>query len=137
MSSPSAVVSSPPEIRYFALSYVWVGVEQMQLTIENCLDLSRPGSLHQCWNQIPVAIQDAIHCVAGLQERYLWVDSLCIVQNDPTMKHNQISHMWSIYNGAVACLVAVVGVDANSGLAGIGHRQEHQNRKSFSMKMSI
>jgi hypothetical protein len=113
------VVSAPPDIRYFALSYVWGGVEQMQLTIENYLELSRSGSLQQCWNKIPATIQDAVHCVVALQERYLWIDSLCIMQNDSVMKHNQISRMGSIYNGAVACLVAMAGVDANSELAGV------------------
>ncbi|KAE9365726.1 HET-domain-containing protein [Stipitochalara longipes BDJ] len=113
------IVSTTSEIRYFALSYVWGGVEQLQLTVENCLELSRPGSLQQCWNKIPTTIQDAIHCAAALQEKYLWVDSLCIVQNDSTIKHNEISRMGSIYDGAVACLAAVAGVDANSGLAGV------------------
>jgi len=113
------VVSAPPKIRYFALSYMWGGIEQMQLTVENCLELSRSGSLQQCWNKIPATIQDAIHCAAAQQERYLWVDNLCIVQNDSAMKHDQISRMGSIYNGAVACLVAVAGRHANSGLAGV------------------
>jgi Heterokaryon incompatibility protein (HET) len=113
------VVNAPPQTRYFAVSYVWGGVEQMQLTVENCNELSRPGSLQQYWNKIPATIQDAIRFIGALHERYLWVDRLCIVQNDSVMKHNQISHMGSIYNGAVACLVAGVGVDANSGLPGV------------------
>lgn len=103
----------------------------MQLTIESCPDLSRSGSLQQCWNKIPATIQDAIHCAAALQERYLWVDSLCIVQNDSAMKHMQISHMGSIYNGAVACLVAVVGVDANSGLAGVRAQTRTPERRKL------
>ena len=125
------VVSAPPETRYFAVSYVWGGAEQMQLTVENCLDLSRCGSLRQCWNKIPATIQDAIHCAGALQERYLWVDSLCIVQNDTAMKHNQISQMGSIYNGAVACLVAVEGVNANSGLAGVRTQTRTPERRKL------
>jgi len=82
---------------------------------------------------IPTVIQDAIHFVAALNERYLWVDSLCIVQNDMDMKHHQILQMGAIYNGAVASLVGVVGINANSGLAGVrpGTRIPEQKRIQY------
>jgi hypothetical protein len=113
------IVDAPPKVRYFALSYMWGGVAQMLLTTENGADLSSPGSLQKPWGMIPAVIQDAIHFVAALQERYLWVDSLCIVQDDVKVKHHQILQMGAIYNGAVASLVGAVGINANSGLAGV------------------
>jgi hypothetical protein len=113
------IVTAPAQARYFSLSYVWGGVQQMQLTIENCQELSVPGALQQYWSTIPATIQDAVQFVIALKERYLWVDSLCIVQNDTVIKHNQILQMGSIYNGAVACLIGAVGADAGCGLAGV------------------
>lgn len=113
------IVHIPADVRYFALSYMWGGVEQMLLTMENVAELSQPKSLQCYWSKIPSVIQDAIHFVAALGERYLWVDSLCIVQNDAKMKHHQIAQMGAIYNGAIASLVGAAGTDANYGLAGV------------------
>jgi hypothetical protein len=113
------IVSAPTNARYFALSYMWGGVQQLLLTTENRAELSAPRSIQQYQRNIPAVIQDAIHFVATLDERYLWLDSLCIVQNDASIKHTQILQMGSIYNGAVACLVGAVGSDATSGLAGV------------------
>jgi hypothetical protein len=53
-----------------------------------------------------------------LGERYLWVDSLCIMQ-DTADKHDQIQQMDRIYQEAVLCIVAAAGRDANAGLPGI------------------
>lgn len=113
------IVKAPPKARYFALSYMWGGVSQMLLTTENCAEMSLPGSLQLNSGTIPAVIQDAITFVIAVGERYLWVDSLCIVQNSIDIKHSQILQMGTIYNGAVACLVGAVGTDANSGLAGV------------------
>lgn len=55
---------------------------------------------------------------ALLGERYLWVDSLCIMQDTPD-KHTQIQQMDLIYQGAVFCIVAAAGRDANAGLPGV------------------
>jgi len=60
--------------------------------------LLRPNSLspNNPSHQISQTIQDAMHVVALLRERYLWVDSLCIVQDDDQTKHDQINGMASI-----------------------------------------
>jgi hypothetical protein len=115
----NALSARTPNERYIALSYMWGGVHQLLMTTENGAELSLPSSLQRYWSNIPAVIQDAIHFVAALGERYLWVDSLCIVQNDVKIKHHQILQMGSIYNGALACLVGAVGGDAASGVVGV------------------
>ena len=91
----------------------------MLLTTENVAELSLPGANEQRWSNIPPVIQNTILFLAALHDRYLWVDSLCILQNDDNMKHRQILQMGAIYRGAVASLVGVVGANAHSRLAGV------------------
>ena len=65
-----------------ALSYVWGNVlpfETQSHTL-NAL-LAENNSLILAWGQIPRVIQDAIVLTSALDETYLWVDSICIVQN--------------------------------------------------------
>ncbi|KAF2260344.1 hypothetical protein CC78DRAFT_473146, partial [Lojkania enalia] len=113
------VIDAPKNARYFALSYVWGGVTQFHLSSENAVYLSQPRSLLEHIDGIPVAIRDAMSFVRGCNERYVWVDSLCIVQDDKMKKYAQIEQMGAIYNGAIATLVAGTGEDANAPLAGV------------------
>jgi hypothetical protein len=54
-----------------------------------------------------------------LGERYLWVDSLCIVQDDEESTQQCLDDMAAIYANAVLTIKAVEGNDANHGLHGI------------------
>ena len=55
---------------------------------------------------IPIVVRDAIQFVAAMGERYLWVDCLCIVQDNTENKHKNISQMDRIYASAVFTIVA-------------------------------
>jgi Heterokaryon incompatibility protein (HET) len=57
--------------------------------------------------------------IQKLGKRYLWVDALCITQDDAESKNQDIRHMDRIYGQAYSTIVALTGVDANSGLSGI------------------
>ncbi|KAL2051854.1 hypothetical protein ABVK25_007769 [Lepraria finkii] len=57
-------------------------------------------------HELPYTIRDAIQCVSDLGETYLWVDSLCIIQDDEDKKRHQISQMDRIYAFAFLTLVS-------------------------------
>ena len=105
--------------RYFALSYVWGGIERLKATRDNITELEKKGSLHMRSASIPRSVLDAMAFVARLNQRYLWVDSLCIIQDDRAEKHDQISLMHEIYTAAYATIVQHSGCDANAGLPGV------------------
>ena len=113
------LVESLPTSRYIALSYVWGGVSGLQTT--KCLlpAFQEEGGLLSYNDQIPSTIKDAIKLVTSLGERFLWVDSLCIVQDDPLHKYTQISQMNIIYGLAFLTIVAVAGETANARLPGV------------------
>lgn len=55
--------------------------------------------------KLPAAVQDAIVLVQKFGERYLWVDCLCIVQDDEKTRA-QVDHMGYIYSGAYLTVIA-------------------------------
>jgi hypothetical protein len=112
------VVDVQPNCRYFALSYVWGGVIQMQLTSLTYEFMTSDGALFDDQLRLATSIEDAILLCQKLNERYLWVDALCIVQDDLKDKEQQISHMDNIYRQAVVTIVDAGGVDANAQLPG-------------------
>lgn len=106
--------------RYVALSYVWGQTEMLKTTTETLSALKVPGALSgNTGLKIAPVIRHAIALVPQLGERYLWVDSLCITQDDIESLTRHIRHMASIYEAAVFTIVAADGKDANHGIRGI------------------
>lgn len=106
--------------RYVALSYVWGQTEMLKTTTETVEALQESGALgsNTCLD-IPAVIRHAIALLPQLGERYLWVDSLCITQDDTESLNRHIRHMASIYEAALFTIVAADGMDANHGILGL------------------
>lgn len=113
------LVTATTAFRYFALSYVWGSVSQLQTQRSNFDSLTAHHALQRHKHAIPKVIKDAMQAVSLLGETHLWVDSLCIIQDDATAKHHQIANMARIYSSAVLTIVAVAARDANSSLPGV------------------
>ncbi len=108
--------------RYLALSYVWpetrasphssVDAVPRSLLLDNAnlTDFQMPGFLggKHIARQIPMVIRHAEELCRALGERYLWVDRICIVQNDVgdggTL--SQVAKMDKIYAGAYLTIIA-------------------------------
>jgi hypothetical protein len=129
------VVEAPVECRYIVLSYCWGKPSEtnrhLGLTEETISWLFAEGSLSEMENNVPRTIRDAIDLVAALGERYLWVDALCIKQDDTSDKAKQIPLMGSIYSSAVCTIVAGSGYDAWAGLNGVGKKPIPRCPKPF------
>ncbi|KAH8704474.1 heterokaryon incompatibility protein-domain-containing protein [Phaeosphaeriaceae sp. PMI808] len=107
------------DIRFAALSYVW-GPKKSQrvlLRTENKDQLATEGALGRIL--IQQTVQDAISLTKSLDLQYLWVDALCIIQNDSEDQRSQISNMHWIYSNAFFTIAAASGNDSNAGLPGI------------------
>lgn len=73
--------------RYGALSYSWGMASQPVMTSKRNLSAFRDRPPH---DRLPQTIKDAIMIAWKLGIRYLWVDSLCIVQDSSLDKEIQI-----------------------------------------------
>jgi len=98
-----------------------------------------PGALNSYMNSIPQVILDAMELVYSIGEKYLWVDSLCIVQDDADSKHDQISHMAIIYSSALMTIVAASARDASSNLPGLrpGTRWPREKQEIYELNRPL
>ncbi|KAH8687338.1 heterokaryon incompatibility [Tricladium varicosporioides] len=95
--------------RYACLSYVWGGVSCLKTKRHILEGLMLEGSLDIYRDEIPRTIRDAMSLTEQLGIRYIWIDALCIVQDDEVSKHDQIQAMVGIYTNAYVTLIAANG----------------------------
>lgn len=113
------VVDAPVNCKYVALSYVWGSAKPFQATKSNISSLAKRGSLKEISKEIPATIKDAMQTTSRLGERYLWVDSICIVQDDIFAKQALIANMELVFGHALLTIIAACGNNANAGLSGV------------------
>jgi Heterokaryon incompatibility protein (HET) len=101
---------------FVALSYVWGKDKLYVTTIENIMLHRTHGGLERFLPSLPQVIRDAIDLVSKLGMRYLWVDSLCIVQNSTRSWNLNARVMDLIYGNAELTICAADGEDARTGL---------------------
>ncbi|KAK9414556.1 putative Protein kinase domain-containing protein [Seiridium unicorne] len=91
--------------RYVALSHRWgeVGEELVQSTTTNTI-----GKFKERINfkQLPKTYQDAVIITRSLHIRYLWIDSLCIIQDDGNDWTLEAQRMGDYYSSAYVTIAA-------------------------------
>ncbi|KEZ40215.1 hypothetical protein SAPIO_CDS9273 [Scedosporium apiospermum] len=105
---------------YVALSYVWGRkphddppyVTKRANIVTHILH----GGLETAWEKLPRTIQDSILLVSRLGYRYLWIDSLCIVQDSDSSWQLNAQAMHLVYGHALFTICAADGRDCSSGL---------------------
>ncbi|KAI0453049.1 HET-domain-containing protein [Xylaria acuta] len=113
------LVPCSPSTAYVALSYVWGGTPTFMALRDNIKRLQNPSSLAEgSTKTIPKTVRDAMFFVQRLGERYLWVDMLCIVQDD-AQKLAEVANMGAIYAQASITIIASDGNNAGDGLRGL------------------
>lgn len=114
------ITPAPPNCKYFALSYVWGGIEQLRLTKENLHVLTQEQPFPSNFRGASKTVMDAMGFCRLIGQRYLWIDTLCIIQNDAVDQRAQIQSMDLVYSCAHATIVAAAGTSAKKGLIGVG-----------------
>jgi hypothetical protein len=127
--------------KYITLSYVWgQTLGKVKLKKSNVNELKQKKSLInlQVDSCIPKTILDAINLTRAMNIPYLWVDRLCIIQDEPTHMTLQLSQMASIYTNSYFTIVAADGPNADFGLPGSGpHPPRRCLDLSFEFKKAL
>ncbi|KAK8208130.1 heterokaryon incompatibility protein-domain-containing protein, partial [Phyllosticta capitalensis] len=92
--------------RYVALSYCWgpnPGDNSMTMTDNVHLRL-QPRSLPR--KDLPGAIRDALTVTERLGVEYIWVDALCIIQDDAKDKDRELGNMSQYYRSSFLTIAA-------------------------------
>ncbi|TVY75726.1 hypothetical protein LSUE1_G007157 [Lachnellula suecica] len=96
---------------YVTLSYCWGAPPHVFTTTRATLD--DPSLLD--WNKAPATLKDAIAATRDLGIRYLWVDAVCIAQDDEHDKSQEIKMMGSIYKNATITIAATCSPSSKEG----------------------
>jgi hypothetical protein len=68
------------------------------------------------WHSLPLTFRDVITFIRTLGYEYIWIDSLCIVQDDDNDWRREAKCMGAYYGGAALTIASTGGNDCNSGL---------------------
>lgn len=96
---------------YACLSHPWGGSETGRTT-----RASYPAMLKGiAWDTIPRTFQDTIQFLLSLGIKNVWIDSYCIIQDDPLDWQEQAAQMASIYQNSYITLAATSSLNNESG----------------------
>ncbi|KAH7381130.1 heterokaryon incompatibility protein-domain-containing protein [Cadophora sp. MPI-SDFR-AT-0126] len=108
------------EAEYIALSHCWGVSPPLQTTTSNL-----QAMLHGIeFLSLPRNFQDAVTVTRELGIRYLWIDSLCIIQNSNEDWAYESTQMSKIYSNALVVIAAAAGDGCESGFLAGGGRKE-------------
>lgn len=122
-SADRCLVKSKPGDRYVALSYVWGSArsgEEVARLVKANVDVYEDAIPEE---DLPQTIIDAMWASRKLGLRYLWVDKLCIVQDDREEMEKHTQHMAYVFANAYLTFVAACG-DIYTGLTPLNPRKQ-------------
>lgn len=106
--------------RYIALSHRWGDLSREQRFCTYADNIAQRKERIE-YGELPASFQDAVRVTRALGVRYLWIDSLCIIQEDPEDWAAEASRMEDVFSHAYCTIAAS---SASSSLVGfLGGRQ--------------
>ncbi|KAK4158731.1 heterokaryon incompatibility protein-domain-containing protein [Cladorrhinum sp. PSN259] len=113
--------------RYIALSHCWGNTAPGEIprycTTRQNINSRETGQDFRV-GSLPLTFRDAIEVSQGLGIRYLWIDSLCIIQGCPEDWIRESKRMEDVYAGAYCTIAATSAANSEAGFL----RHEIDNR---------
>jgi hypothetical protein len=99
-------------VHYITLSHCWGSVQPFRLLRNNLSELIDGISI----DTLPKTFQDAIYATWRFGVQYLWIDSLCIIQDSIKDWNVESSLMTQVYGRCLLNLAAIFSNDCTGGL---------------------
>lgn len=86
------------QTQYTALGHCWGTIDDgpPKTTVRNFK--AHADQIH--WNNLPLTFRDAIKVTNALDIRYIWIDSLCIIQDDEKDWRREAARMAGVFGGS-------------------------------------
>ncbi|EEU39653.1 uncharacterized protein NECHADRAFT_43279 [Fusarium vanettenii 77-13-4] len=111
---PHLYESRNEEVRYTALSHCWGAEEHRSPTTTNKSLAQRKEGIE--WSELPPTFADAMAVTRLLGIDYIWIDSLCIIQDDADDWTRESTKMINVYQQAVLTISADGVLNSKAGL---------------------
>ncbi|EHK43235.1 hypothetical protein TRIATDRAFT_179156, partial [Trichoderma atroviride IMI 206040] len=129
--------------RYLIFSYCWGASNDRSKTTRANIEQRRESILIAA---LPESIRDAIAVTKLMGVRYLWVDAICIIQEDKENNDGflddwniEAAKMASYYSNALCCISNLSAADSSEGFLRVekaGLRQEDRQR-TFTQRIGV
>lgn len=97
---------------YCTLSHCWGSAEFIKLSKDNLNSFSRKIPM----SDLPKTFRESMLVARKLGLRYIWIDSLCIIQDDPDDWFNEASQMYKVYSNSMFNICATTAIESSQGL---------------------
>tara|TARA_R110002003_G_scaffold1720_1_gene23471 strand:+ start:715 stop:1557 length:843 start_codon:yes stop_codon:yes gene_type:complete len=113
---------------YAALSHCWGDNVIIMMTTADYLSRKE----HISWADLPQTFKDAIDFSQKLDLKYIWIDSLCIPQDERADWHREAAQMRNTYKNAYVTFAATASADGQGGCYRI---QQYRSEKIADVKV--
>jgi hypothetical protein len=112
------------EARYACLSHRWSSPAALVTSRANLA--SHVTGIN--WDALPRTFKEAILVTQSLELRYIWIDSLCIIQDDFYDREREVANMSSIYTNSYITIAATQSYGGEHGCFSEGgpRHRDHQ-----------
>ncbi|RII15207.1 hypothetical protein CUC08_Gglean003674 [Alternaria sp. MG1] len=132
-NDPPRLYSSNGEIAgYVALSYCWGGSQRHQTERSRIERYTHALPLEG----LPKSLQDAILLTRALGIQYIWIDSLCIIQDCDEDKHREMARMANIYKNTIFTISAARAKSCHEGFLGVQDKRVLLLQTSIQLPMN-
>lgn len=111
-ATPKLFISNGKSDDYIALSHCWGGGSGLTLTQENFRTLERAIPMRNA----PANFKDAITITRKLGFRFIWIDSLCIIQDSGSDWETEAQRMGNVYKNATLTVAASGSPNTTAGI---------------------
>jgi hypothetical protein len=108
---PKLYITQGERSTYATLSYCWGQKQELVLSSDNLESFQK----RLPYEKLPKTLRHAIVCIKRLRIRYLWIDSLCIIQDSAEDKEAEIASMVDVFGRAYVTLQAAISSHCQEG----------------------